>query len=74
MKRQLRELARLIMLPTAISADIVLRIRPEAYGASFDQLGTDIRRAMVQLKQWYQTLDSIPPEIEVPPLQVGDTE
>ena len=37
------------MLPLGISADIVLRIRPEAYEASFTALAVDITRALMQL-------------------------
>ena len=55
-KRRLRELARLTMLPTGMSADIVLRIRPEAYSASFASLAADIAHAMKQLKQWHETM------------------
>lgn len=36
----------------AIAADIVLRIRPEAYEASFESLTNDIARAVVQLQRW----------------------
>ena len=51
-KRRLRELARLYLLPTGIATNIILRIRPEAYGASFDSLTVDVRRALVQLRRW----------------------
>src|SRR6476659_4852166 len=37
-KRQLRELARTRVLPLLGSIDVLVRAKPEAYGASFDQL------------------------------------
>ena len=42
LKRRLRELVRTRFLSGSLSADIVIRARPEAYGAAFDALGTDI--------------------------------
>ena len=51
LKRRLRELVRLQILPAQLEADLVLRIRPEAYQASFNRLATDIERAMTQLRQ-----------------------
>ena len=52
LKRQLRELTRQHLLPADVSADIVLRIRPEAYSATFESLTTDVDRALVQLARW----------------------
>lgn len=52
LKRRLRELARLQVLPTQLTADIVIRIRPEAYSASFDQLAADVLQATQRLCQW----------------------
>ena len=51
-KRRLRELIRLQMLPDSMATDVVLRIRPEAYGASFDALAADIGLAVVQMRRW----------------------
>lgn len=42
LKRQLRELARMQLLSRDSSADILLRARREAYGASFDALREDV--------------------------------
>ena len=53
-KRRLRELARLHILPAGISVDVVLRIRPEAYQASFVLLTVDIWRAVEELKRWHE--------------------
>ena len=52
LKRRLRELSRVHLLPADLSADVVLRIRPEAYGATFDELAQDIARAFAQLTRW----------------------
>lgn len=41
-RRQLRELARQKILPIAGSIDLLLRAKPEAYGASFDQLAVEV--------------------------------
>ena len=41
-KRQLRELARTRILPIAGSIDVLLRAKPEAYSATFDQLAMDV--------------------------------
>jgi ribonuclease P protein component len=41
-KRRLRELARQRILPIAGSIDVLLRAKPEAYGASFDQLAVEV--------------------------------
>jgi len=51
-KRRLRELVRLQMLPSGLATDVVLRIRPEAYTAPFDKLSADVERAMILLNQW----------------------
>jgi ribonuclease P protein component len=52
LKRRLRELSRVHLLPADLSADVVLRIRPEAYGATFEELAADIARAFAQLTRW----------------------
>jgi len=41
-KRRLRELARTRILPLVGSIDVLLRAKPEAYGASFDQLSMEV--------------------------------
>jgi ribonuclease P protein component len=52
-KRRLRELARMHLLPTGIDADVVLRIRPEAYDASFDSLAKEVQSTIEQLRRWF---------------------
>lgn len=52
-KRRLRELARLLLLPTQIPIDVVLRIRPQAYDASFEALESEIRATVIQLRRLF---------------------
>lgn len=52
LKRRLRELSRMRLLPTDLPADLILRVRPEAYDASFDELAHDVDRAIEQLTRW----------------------
>jgi ribonuclease P protein component len=52
LKRRLRELARLRLLPVLAGlppADVVLRVAPHAYAASFEALAADVERALRQL-------------------------
>lgn len=57
-KRQLRELARLQMLPTQLPVDLVIRIYPDAYQASYSLLAHDVGVAMKSLNNWYGTVRS----------------
>jgi ribonuclease P protein component len=52
-KRRLRELARTYLVPTGINVDIVLRIRPDAYDASFESLSKEIQSTVRQLRGWF---------------------
>ena len=61
LKRRLRELARLQLLPVGLSLDIVVRIRPEAYALTFDQLREDVDRMLMQLARWS------PPPVSIDP-------
>ena len=45
LKRRLRELVRIRLLPTLAPSDVVIRARAEAYGDSFDALARQIERA-----------------------------
>ncbi len=54
LKRRLRELVRIRLLVLPLTIDLVIRARPEAYGADFDALSTDIARAATQLMRWEQ--------------------
>ena len=47
LKRRLRELARTRLLPAldGLAGDLVIRVRPEAYGASFESLTRQLDRA-----------------------------
>ena len=64
LKRRLRELSRIRLLPAALRADVVLRIRPEAYDASFEALATDVDRAVMQLQRWRASAAPAPEGIE----------
>jgi ribonuclease P protein component len=64
LKRRLRELTRLRLLPSHLPYDVVVRVRAEAYDADFQQLGSDVDRAIAQLVRWNQSsapLDTAPP-------------
>lgn len=60
LKRRLRELSRMRLLPTDLPADLIIRIRPEAYDASFDELAHDLDRAVEQLTRWSVTQGGTP--------------
>ncbi len=53
LKRRLRELVRIRLLPAAPPVDVVIRARPEAYDASFDELEADVLRAATQLPRLF---------------------
>jgi ribonuclease P protein component len=55
LKRRLRELIRVRLLPADLAADVVLRIRPDAYSATFDALGLDVAQVLTQLTRWRAT-------------------
>ena len=48
------------LLPTDVAADIVIRIRPEAYHAPFSALSADIDRVLAQVLAWQATNPSRP--------------
>jgi len=52
LKRRLRELARVELIPLVIPVDIVMRIRPDAYDATFAALSKDIAQVVEQLERW----------------------
>ena len=49
LKRRLREIVRRRLLPTLPPIDVVVRARPEAYGASFEALDAELARAAARL-------------------------
>ena len=51
-KRRLRELSRTRILPADVAADVVIRIRPDAYRAPFASLAADVDRVVMKLQQW----------------------
>ena len=52
LKRRLKELIRVHMLPANILLDVVIKTREDAYRASFDQLVADITNVIKRLTQW----------------------
>lgn len=66
LKRRLRELARLQLLPTQLPVDVVIRVRPEAYDAGFEHLRADVDRARAQLARLNQA--GTTPAIAPPPM------
>jgi ribonuclease P protein component len=66
-KRRLRELSRTRLLPLDLLADVVIRIRPEAYRASFPELASDFDRAVVQLSRWHgAAIEALSPPSNAP--------
>jgi ribonuclease P protein component len=59
LKRRLREIARRQVLPALPPLDLVVRARPEAYGASFDALAAELSRGATKLAaHWARTSDA----------------
>ena len=54
-KRQLRELARIHLLPTRMPVNVVVKIRPDAYRASFASLEKEMQSLVQQLHAWSVT-------------------
>lgn len=52
LKRRLRELARLQLIPLPIPVDIVMKVRPDAYDATFSALAKDVGHVFEQLERW----------------------
>lgn len=47
---------RLWILPTDVAADIVVRVRSDAYDATFEALGADVTRTRAELLRWRTTV------------------
>lgn len=69
LKRRLRELARLRLLPAMLPFDVVIRTRPDAYEIGFDGLQADIERALAQLTRW----SALPPSRDEPAFSAPET-
>ena len=54
LKRRLRELTRLHILPAALPMDLVIRARDEAYRASFVDLRGELSQAVQRLRHALQ--------------------
>ena len=65
-KRRLRELSRTRLLPADLPAEIVMRIRPEAYRATFSALEADMGRILAQLMAWQASNPGLWPSLENP--------
>jgi ribonuclease P protein component len=55
LKRRLREVVRLDVLPLASAADFVFRAKTEAYTASFEQLQGDVMSGVRRVQQMLDT-------------------
>ena len=53
-KRRLREILRQVVLPHIPPVDIVVRASPQAYSASFQELRSELERAVRQLQARYK--------------------
>jgi ribonuclease P protein component len=62
-KRRLLELSRTRILPSGLAADVVIRIRPEAYQAVFAELAFDIERALTELARWRENRPELASEM-----------
>lgn len=51
-RRRLRELARLRLLPTLGNVDLLLRAKPPAYATTFEQLASDVEA----ISRWLPTV------------------
>ena len=51
LKRRLRELSRTQLIPSSLFVDIVIRIRPNAYEATFAELSHDVGLILEQLER-----------------------
>ena len=60
LKRRLRELARLRLLPALPAGAVLLRARPEAYAARFDALARDVERAAREAARWVAAQPAAP--------------
>lgn len=49
LRRRLRELVRIWLIPRLSGLDIIVRALPTAYGADFKELALDVKRIQVRL-------------------------
>jgi ribonuclease P protein component len=54
LKRQIRELVRLELIPELAFLDVVLRVGPATYERTFDQLRIEVREVLGWLRQLQQ--------------------
>ena len=60
LKRRLRELSRLRLLPSGLPADVVVRVKPDAYGASFEALAAEVDAILTHLRRWWSAREGTP--------------
>ena len=48
------------VLPADLPVDRIIRIRPEAYAASFEELAHDVERTVELLRRWCGTEGGVP--------------
>ena len=49
LRRRIRELARMCLLPSCVGMDLIVRALPSAYGVNFGQLGDEMNQIKKQL-------------------------
>jgi len=49
LRRQLRELVRLLLIPRLSGMDLIIRVLPSAYSVEFKELSEEIDRIRIQL-------------------------
>ncbi len=49
LRRRLRELVRVLLIPKLSGSDLVIRALPSAYTADFEELGAEVERIQLQL-------------------------
>jgi ribonuclease P protein component len=59
LKRRLRELSRIRLLTARLRADIVIRIRPNAYQTTFAVLSLEMDQLLAQLIRWSNPKPSV---------------
>jgi ribonuclease P protein component len=72
LKRRLRELCRLLLLPGAPPLDVVIHARPSAYRVTFDELERIIRHLTGQLPRLAERLSAATDSSDGAPLVASD--
>ena len=67
LKRRLRELSRIHLLPTRLPVDLVIRVRSDAYNATFEELRAEVGSALKHLARWAASLPVHAPNVPSDP-------